>query len=460
MKSIIKICFNCCLLFILSSGLFVQKLYANSEDPRYTRSTNTVATPTFYQRLHQLAIPVEAMLHQKTLSRYQLTRLLNAVECHDCIIPSETMRRKYDESFWSGFVALPGKDFRDIKFLSAYDQNINYYYCVAKIGHEDTMRGYPLATSSICMGIFCGARPTTKGEFFQTLSNLLIERVKGNYQAPWKDIKMQVAKIDKKSYEYRVFTSTELELIQKKEKTEKIASRLEFTSYLKYCMFHPRQCGFQTFEKLKEGMWPLSEMNILIQAGIITAEDVYALDYPISPEDALKKLSLLYDLHIKCDFDTDYDCDDIPNYEDNCPEDYNPSQNDLDGDGKGDVCDQDIDGDGLKNPIGLVDDTGNINYVALKKEKSEDPSPLGENTQEHAYFIKVIGLSNTFPTLVKFEIESKEKPLSVERDFGDLMQGKGLRTQHIYNTPGIKTITAKVNTRAGESHLISQQIFL
>lgn len=207
-------------------------------------------------------------------------------------------------------------------------------------------------------------------------------------------------------------------------------------------------------------MWPLSEMNILIQAGIITAEDVYRLDYPITPEDALKKLSLLYDLHIRCDLDTDYDCDDIPNYEDNCPHEYNPSQNDLDADGKGDICDQDIDGDGLKNPIGLVDDTGNINYAVLKKEKSEDPHPLGEESKEHAYFIKVISLPNTFPTLVKLELEGKEKPLSVERDFGDLMQGKGLRTQHLYDSPGIKTITAKINTRAGQSYVVSQQIFL
>jgi hypothetical protein len=41
---------------------------------------------------------------------------------------------------------------------------------------------------------------------------------------------------------------------------------------------------------------------------------------------------ITYDRHIKCEFDSDYDCDQIPNHSDNCPYDYNPTQNDFDGD--------------------------------------------------------------------------------------------------------------------------------
>lgn len=72
----------------------------------------------FYQNLNQLLVPVEAILRQKTLSRYQLTRLLNAVECYDCIVPDKKTHDKYSEAFWTGFVSLPGKDFRDIEYLS------------------------------------------------------------------------------------------------------------------------------------------------------------------------------------------------------------------------------------------------------------------------------------------------------------------------------------------------------
>jgi hypothetical protein len=39
-----------------------------------------------------------------------------------------------------------------------------------------------------------------------------------------------------------------------------------------------------------------------------------------------------------------------PKGEDNCPAAYNYSQSDIDGDGRGDLCDDDIDGDGRKNP--------------------------------------------------------------------------------------------------------------
>jgi hypothetical protein len=105
------------------------------------------------------------------------------------------------------------------------------------------MRGYPLATSNICAGKFCGERKVSKGEFFQTLSNLLIDNIKNNYSAPRKAIKAWLEKQNKKSYEYRVFTTEELDLINSKQKiTEKITTRTEFTSYLKYCMFNPYEC--------------------------------------------------------------------------------------------------------------------------------------------------------------------------------------------------------------------------
>lgn len=45
----------------------------------------------------------------------------------------------------------------------------------------------------------------------------------------------------------------------------------------------------------------------------------------------------------------DSDDDGIIDPEDNCPETYNPDQNDMDDDGIGDVCDNDIDGDGYDN---------------------------------------------------------------------------------------------------------------
>ena len=45
----------------------------------------------------------------------------------------------------------------------------------------------------------------------------------------------------------------------------------------------------------------------------------------------------------------DRDADGISDVQDNCPDDANTSQTDLDGDGLGDACDSDIDGDGVLN---------------------------------------------------------------------------------------------------------------
>ena len=381
------------------------------------------------------------------------------MQCQDCIIPNALTHEHFNKSFWDQFILLPGKDFRDIPYLSWSFQGKNYYYCVASVWEHDMMRGYPLATSNICAGKFCGERKVSKGEFFQTLSNLLIDNIKNNYSAPRKAIKAWLEKQNKKSYEYRVFTTEELDLINSKQKiTEKITTRTEFTSYLKYCMFNPYECWFQTFEMIGKGVWPLSELNILVQAEIISSQDTKNLSLAITPKQALEKLNLLYDLHTKCEINSDYDCDGIPNHEDNCPYTYNPSQNDLDGYGIGDVCDDDIDGDGLKNPVGLVDDTWNINYWLLKNQKSEDPTPLGESKEESSYGIKVTALSNTLPTLARFEITGQENPAQVERDFGDSTTSKGTIVQHTYISSGIKTITAKVTLKWGQTFLLSQQI--
>ncbi|HUF31668.1 MAG TPA: thrombospondin type 3 repeat-containing protein, partial [Acidimicrobiales bacterium] len=47
--------------------------------------------------------------------------------------------------------------------------------------------------------------------------------------------------------------------------------------------------------------------------------------------------------------DRDRDGDGISDHLDNCPKHHNPDQADMDGDGRGDACDPDIDGDGYSN---------------------------------------------------------------------------------------------------------------
>jgi hypothetical protein len=83
--------------------------------------------------------------------------------------------------------------------------------------------------------------------------------------------------------------------------------------------------------------------------------------------DGKRIVEILYNLYkiTSCTFNNDYDCDGLDNVKDSCPNAYDPSQKDSDHDGIGDVCDDDLDNDGIKNPIGIVDDNGNFNISAL-----------------------------------------------------------------------------------------------
>ena len=64
----------------------------------------------------------------------------------------------------------------------------------------------------------------------------------------------------------------------------------------------------------------------------------------------------------------DADGDGILDDVDNCPETYNPTQTDTDGDGMGDACDPDIDGDGDLNAADNCPYTANSNQSDLDKD--------------------------------------------------------------------------------------------
>ena len=79
-------------------------------------------------------------------------------------------------------------------------------------------------------------------------------------------------------------------------------------------------------------------------------------------------VEILYKVYgiTQCKTNNDYDCDNRSNQQDNCPHDHNPSQKDFDQDKIGDVCDDDIDNDGIKNPKGIVDESGNTNVKKIR----------------------------------------------------------------------------------------------
>jgi len=87
----------------------------------------------------------------------------------------------------------------------------------------------------------------------------------------------------------------------------------------------------------------------------------------------------------------DADGDGIPNISDNCLNTDNPDQLDTDGDGIGDVCDQDNDGDGVDN------DTDNCPSVANPGQEDTDGDGIGDICDNVPLFKCEGGMAGIYP---------------------------------------------------------------
>ena len=419
----------------------------------------------FSNQLKTMWFDVTTIASQNSVSRYDLARLLNIVECKDCIHPDQDMMKKYVQSFWSTFTAIPGKDFGDISFLWGLYNNVSYYYCVAYVGDNTYMRWYPKATSPVCGGQFCGTKNTTTAEFIQVVINILAKYIYKDINLNRKGVNTRVNGLKTDSYEAKNFTSDDKKVITEESKTCDTTCALqnnnEVNIYLKYCMFNLVKCSMQEVGKIKQWYWPVAELNLLYSQSIINIDQNQwiNIDKDIDGKTVVDTLFKLNE-KVSCVFNNDYDCDGIDNTKDNCPNTYNPHQTDTNHDGIGDVCSDDIDGDGIKNPIGIVDDNGNVDiskrpqtgvidnclFVVNTGQQDINHNGIGDACEnisnQIALYINIKKLQWSAPLTATFTAISTGTISEINRDFGDGTQGKGTTISHTFISPSMYDIQA------------------
>lgn len=100
---------------------------------------------------------------------------------------------------------------------------------------------------------------------------------------------------------------------------------------------------------------------------------------------------------------SDDDRDGVLNEDDNCLEDSNDDQADLDGDGRGDVCDNDIDNDGVSN-----DDDDYPTDASKSKKIVEQPPVVEEEPEPEPVVVKQPAVSEPEPKPAAVAAEEEE----------------------------------------------------
>lgn len=418
----------------------------------------------FLDELKLINIDINTLIDGETLSRYDLAKLLNAVECKDCINPDSDFLIKYNSDFWSNFKLIAGNNFNDISYLWWIWDKKNYYYCVAYAGENEYMNWYPLNTSPVCAGNFCWEQKVSKSEFMQVIINLISNYIYNNLSVNRDNIQSWVNNLDKNSYQYKTLNNIDIKLIDENSKECSnnctLKSWSEVKTYLKYCMFNLSECNMTPIWKLTQWYRPVAELNLLKNQKIIDIDQDYWSDIWWSAN-VEKILDILYRMNTKidCTFNDDYDCDGILNSKDICPTTYNPSQNDFDKDGIWDVCDDDIDNDGIKNPIGIVDESWKINirlwnqnidnclFVKNIDQKDTNKNWIWDACEDMAndnlsLYIFVETFTWTAPLDVSFKAITNWKYKKVSWIFSDWYTNDWETISHKFIKPGTYTIKA------------------
>lgn len=344
----------------------------------------------YLKNLESIWISKEITQNNQILYRNDVVRLLSTIQCEDCLHPSKEMITKYNASWWSNFITIPWNNFDDVIWNNYIWQKEDYYYCIAQAADRWVINWYPRDISPFCPWRFCGVNLVKQWELIQIIFNLKKNKPNATYNISRKTIETRLNNKSTQSIAAKNFTLSDRENLVRSIKecggeNCPVKSPEQFDLYAKYCTWNIWSCSMIDFQNIKEGQRPLAELNILLKEWVL---NIVQADSIKPYEAAWSKQLLEYFYKIQqrnsCIFDTDYDKDGVSNHQDNCPVIRNPSQFNNDADKFGDVCDEDIDGDGIINPLWLVNDFWFINPSISISGNSVwyDNCPLTPNTEQ------------------------------------------------------------------------------
>lgn len=420
----------------------------------------------YINKLNSLNIETQNLKSQKAVSRYDISKYLNLSDCFDCSMPSKEKMELLNDQWRNEYKVQPWKNFEDILFNTTIYNWKNYYYCVAYAGYKQYFNWYPRWTSPFCPWKFCGTNNTNYAELIQVLVNMLSNYIYTKHSTNREKIKTWTDWLDKNSYEFKYFNLTDLGAINEwysKCKWDNCVMENvdQFNAYIKYCTYNIYDCKFMQFDNIKQWTWPIAELNILYNYGIIDINTINSMNIEWGV-DWESLLNYLYKLSINnsCEFDTDFDKDNITNNNDICPYDYNPSQKDTDKDWIWDVCDDDIDWDWVTNPIWIVDEFWNINAKLLPLNKDNcifivNPDQKDwnsnwvwdvceDNNNKNALYIDWNPIVWKSPLASCFSAHYVWDWAQIYRDFNDWTYWYWEKICHTYQTPWNYTVSAKL----------------
>lgn len=327
----------------------------------------------FSALLESKNINVNTITSAPTITRERVVELINLIECHDCHRSSKDIVTTLTQSRWEDFRKLPGKNFDDVPYDATVSSS-NNYYCISYVANKWYVNWFPRWVSPLCPWMFCESVHITNADFIQAIFNILTPIVYSQYSLVWSDVSTRIAQ--QPQLVKSAFTLADYKEIVEWTRacptwTCALENIAQFSVYTKYCRWNLEKCGMQnslkSYKRIKEWVWPASEIAILLENRMLLPDEIADLNTENYASgrfvfDVLSRLKM----RMQCVDVNDQDGDGFLDYEDNAYLVRNTNQKDTDNDGIGDVVDDDIDNDTIKNPIGVVDDNGNIVLSAFK----------------------------------------------------------------------------------------------